>query len=440
MQIIKLIKYAYWLISVRWASIFLVYVCTYLITRYLHISLHEKAIYYTNSILLLLNIINYIIFKLNLRAKRGKLVKNTRFLINFQFSSDFIILTVLLHFSGGIENPLIIIYIFHIILSSILLTYKQSFLQTSFALICIGAMTFLEYLEIVPHYPLKELVDHSLYLNIKYLFWTGIIFIAISYLVMSMTSYITKQSRQYEEANRIANYKLMEKDRVKNEYVFKLTHDIKGHLAAILSCLDILNNNIYSQKVEIRKEFTSRAHKRTHFLIEFVKDLLNLTKMQLQQKIEMSSFNLKESIDKIIIPFYNSAKDKSIRLEKNIDDTITTIYGNQFLIEEAIENLLMNAIDYSLRDGLIKLDIKLENQNLMINISDIGIGIPDKELKDIFNEFYRGNKAKEKAPSGTGMGLAIVNQIVKQHNGTIKVESKINKGTTFKIIIPQPTD
>ena len=115
-----------------------------------------------------------------------------------------------------------------------------------------------------------------------------------SYLVIYVTSHITRQLRKYEEANLLANIQLRKNDKIKNEYVLKLTHDIKGHLAAIQSCLDVTKINYKNKSASIRDEFLDRADRRLTVLAKFIRDLLSLTNIKLASKLDMSTFSIND--------------------------------------------------------------------------------------------------------------------------------------------------
>ena len=102
-----------------------------------------------------------------------------------------------------------------------------------------------------------------------------------------------------------------------------------------------------------------------------------------------------------------------------------------------ITNLLLNAVKYTSSNGNVEVKAKNQDNNVLVEITDSGIVIPEEELPRIFDEFYRAGNAREMEKDGTGLGLSIVKQIIKRHNGNIKVKSKINEGTTFTVILPK---
>jgi len=243
--------------------------------------------------------------------------------------------------------------------------------------------------------------------------------------------------QKQERALRQANVLLKEKDRIKDEYVARVTHDIKGHLAAIKSCLHIGSDPNLGSIGEKQTEFLARAKNRTTQVTDFVIELLNLTQMRLSGEFQIEPFSLPQCIEKAIKTVERKAKDKSITLTYNIAESLDQIHGNQFSINELFTNLLFNAIKYTPEEKTVHFEAKDLGDNVQIDIIDTGIGIPANETKNVFNEFFRASNAKSSNQEGTGLGLSIVQQIVQRHGGKISVESQEGQGTTFTIVLPK---
>jgi signal transduction histidine kinase len=243
--------------------------------------------------------------------------------------------------------------------------------------------------------------------------------------------------QKQEKALRQANTQLKEKDRIKDEYVSRVTHDIKGHLAAIQSCLYIAADESIGQLNEKQSNFMERATKRTSQLTNFVKELLNLTQMRLSGRMEMAAFSLPDSISKALAGIANRAKEKSITVTSDVEPSVGEIIGNEFSINEMITNLLFNAVKYTPENKTVHLDAKSNDDHVQIDIIDTGIGIPADDLEHVFEEFFRAGNARKTEKDGTGLGLSIVKQIVQQHGGRISVESMEGRGTKFTVTLPK---
>jgi signal transduction histidine kinase len=427
----------YWLIKLRWISTVFVILVTVIAKYFLQISIQDKQIYVLSFILLLLNLFSNLYVKGILLNKIKQTLKSDKAVINFQISTDLLILTGLLHYSGSIENPFIIVYIFHMILASVMLSVTESIIQTSFALLLLGLMVFLEFFEIIPHYSLDGFVSHELYLNAKYLGLTGLVFILVSYTVLYMTNFIVGQLKKFERINRIANLSLLEKDEIKNKFVLRLTHDLKSHIYTIQSLLSVLRSNIYGKLEDTQEELMNRAYNRTVLISTFIKDLLNLTEMQLSDNFEMQEFSISKSVRELEYRLRKNAKAKSIDVNIFIDDQINCICANQFSIEQLLDNLLNNAIKYTNEKGRVGLRLEDKTDAILMQIYDSGIGIPADSISNIYQEFFRAENAKEFTRDGAGMGLSIVQEIVNKHQGKIWFESKENVGTTFYVSLPK---
>ena len=436
---IRLVKRAYWLIKLRWIAIVCVVIGTYVSSNVLAITLEDFALYGIATLLTLYNMT--VLSLLNRLAKGNKEVPciAVKTIINFQISADLLILTVLLHFSGGIENPFVFYFIFHMIIASILLSTWESYLQASFAVLLFGLLVLLEYKQLIPHYCLTGFVSRCLHRDGLYVLGTYFVFTTALYLAVYMASYIAVRLRRAEQAYRQVNTSLQEKDHIKDEYVLRVTHDIKSHLTTIQSCLGVVVNKTIGPLDDQQADFISRAHSRVIKLTGFVKTLLRLTEMRLSDKLEMGVFSLRNTISNAVAAVKTKAEGKSISLNCNTEPSVDKVFGNPFSIEEVITNLLLNAIKYTPENGKVTVGVKNENDFAVVEVADTGIGIPENELGKVFQEFFRASNAREVERNGTGLGLSIAKYIVERHNGKIWVESKENNGTKFWFTLPKGT-
>lgn len=424
---------AFWLIRLRWLAVIGIVLAATCAKYLMHISIMQVEIYIIAVVLLFVNLFSLLALRQIKSDKTFLFFRREKDIILFQIATDLIILTCLLHYSGGVENPIIIYYIFHMIIASILLPATASYLLTSFALLLIFAMTLLEYYQIFPHYSLTGFNEHSFYQNTKFLIGTGFIFVTTSYLVVYMTLSVSSRLRHQEEATRMAVLELEEKENIKNEYVLRLTHDIKGHITTIRNCLHAAS--VTSTKDE-KEKFIQIALKRTRWLTGFVKSLLKLTRMRLNKSLSMAEYSIEETIRNIIQELDTLAADKKIKIESDFESIQTKVFGNQLSLEEAIGNLITNAIKYSPPGSKIKVQLRDYNSSVLISVEDRGIGIPKHEQKHIFDEFYRASNVDSNDNEGSGFGLALVNQIIDMHHGKIKLESKEEVGTKISVLIP----
>lgn len=430
-QNVRLVSRAYWLMRLRWIAIAGVVMAVFVAESLVKIPLAVMPLY---SIAAMLGVYNFAVMALlrhfasiNHESPRPA----TKRIINFQMSADLIFLTLLLHFSGGIENPFVVYFIFHMILASILLSPLESYLQAMLGTILLTLMTQLEYFGYIDHYYLSGFVPADVHTEGFYLFGKVGVLASTFYLVVYMTSSIAVRQRNQEEGYRQANIQLEEKDRVKDEYVARVTHDIKGHLAAIQSCLDVVSSGMTGPLSEKQDEFVGRALTRTKKLNNFVRSLLRLTKIRLTRQLDIHPYDIADTLDKACQAVEIRAEEKSIKLSKICDGPFDEALGSGLSIEELFTNLMLNAIKYTPQGGRVAIKAQNSGDFVKIDISDTGIGIPADEIGHVFDEFFRATNAKKTEKDGTGLGLSIAKQIIERHGGQISVTSVPGEGSTF---------
>lgn len=434
---IRLLKGAYWLTRLRWVAIICIPVCTYVSGSVLNIALRQVPLYAVATLLFVYNVAVLIMLDHVKRVDQHVSPRTVKRIIHLQICADLILLTVLLHFSGGIENPLVFFFIFHMVIASILLSPRESYLQATFAVLLFGLLVLLEHKGFMTHYCLEGFVPHCLQESMLYVVGTFLVFTTGLYVAVYMANHIAIRLKHTEHAYRQANVMLQEKDRIKDEYVSRVTHDIKGHLATIQGCLAVVVDRMTGKLDDQEADLITRAHARSIKLTNFVRALLRLTQMRLSNKLEMADFSMGEALRNAAGAVELKAGDKSITLNCNIDSSADKVCGNQFSIEEMITNLLLNSIKYTPANGTIDVIATSDENSVLVKISDTGIGIPKEEQARVFDEFFRATNAKRAERDGTGLGLSIVKYIVERHGGQIQVESQEGCGTTFKLTLPR---
>ncbi|MCD4684189.1 MAG: hypothetical protein K8R86_12970 [Bacteroidales bacterium] len=435
----RLIKRTFWLINHRWIAIGAVILFTILAKKVIKVEIQDVALYCVSGLLVIENLLALFILKKIIKRNPVNLNNSVKKVIHFQIFADLIALTVLLHYSGGIGNPFFTVYIFHLVIASILLSELETYVLTTFALLLFGLVVYLEYTGIIEHYCLcREGYTHqSLYQEGTYVFRTYSSFAITSFILVYLASSIGKRLRNQENSLSRAIEKLQKQDAIKNEYVLRVTHDIKGNLAAIQTNLAVLTNKIVGSLDEKQEEFLNRAYQRTIKLTNFVKNLLRLTNMRLKEEFDKEAFSINDVVIKSVNAVETNAIDKSIKLEYYIDDSVDNIIGNLLSIEEVITNLILNSIKYTPEKG----DVTIRTQNLknqvLVEIEDNGVGIPKEEHEKVFDEFFRGSNVKHIKEDSTGIGLSLVKTIINRNNGKIWIESEEGKGSIFRFTLPK---
>jgi len=222
-------------------------------------------------------------------------------------------------------------------------------------------------------------------------------------------------------------------ENIRKDFVANVSHEIKTPLTAILGAVEtLLENDIKEKK---RKKILKILAKHSQRLNNLITDILILSKIeQGTGKLELTPCSVSEIVDSAIDACKEKAEDQKIKINTDIEDF--TFNVDKGLFEEALINLIDNAIKYSAEKKEITIKTKIKETTYEISVIDQGCGIPEKDIPRIFERFYRVDKARSRKLGGTGLGLAITKHIINAHNGDISVKSKINEGSTFTIKIP----
>ncbi|NIP31212.1 MAG: GHKL domain-containing protein [Candidatus Dadabacteria bacterium] len=238
----------------------------------------------------------------------------------------------------------------------------------------------------------------------------------------------------------ITEFKKLEK--IKADLIANVSHELRTPLTSMKGYLETLIDEAYENKTEM-DNFLKTIYRNTDRLINIVSDLLILSELEEKQpqygkdiKSDYEEINIKEAILHSILALNSKISEKNINEKLDIQTNIPDIKGDKFLIEQMLTNLIDNAVKYTPENGFITVKANKQNDNLILEISDTGIGIPKEHHDRIFERFYRVDKDRSREIGGTGLGLSIVKHIVLQHGGTIKLESEENVGTKFIIQLP----
>ena len=233
-------------------------------------------------------------------------------------------------------------------------------------------------------------------------------------------------------------------ERERRLFVSNVSHELRTPLTSVKSYLEALDDGALSEPVA--PDFVKVSLNETNRMMRMVTDLLSLSRIDnetSQLDIELTNFTafitfILNRFDKIKSQLQEDTKKYELIREYPITPIWVEIDTDK--MTQVIDNILNNAIKYSPDGGKIKVGMKTTDAQLIISISDEGLGIPKKDLPRIFDRFYRVDKARSRAQGGTGLGLAIAKEIIKQHKGFIWAKSEYGKGSTFTIVLPYDKD
>ncbi|MFS9259595.1 cell wall metabolism sensor histidine kinase VicK [Streptococcus infantis] len=231
-------------------------------------------------------------------------------------------------------------------------------------------------------------------------------------------------------------------ERERRLFVSNVSHELRTPLTSVKSYLEALDEGALSEPVA--PDFIRVSLDETNRMMRMVTDLLHLSRIDNETShLDVELINFTAFITFILNRFDKmKSQDEEKKYELVRDYPITSVWIeiDTDKMTQVIDNILNNAIKYSPDGGKITVSMKTTDDQMILSISDQGLGIPKEDLPKIFDRFYRVDKARSRAQGGTGLGLAIAKEIIKQHKGFIWAKSEYGKGSTFTIVLPYDND
>jgi len=356
---------------------------------------------------------------------------------------DLIALLMLVYYTGGIESPLYMQFVFLVIIGSLILPGTLVYVMAAVFVLAFTALTALEHYQMIAHHSVDGLLNFPLYNNPYYvgafLFtFTFMIFTSV-YLANGMARQLYKREKDLVDSMK----KINAAEKEKQKYIMGIVHEIKTPIVAVASYIDIILQKFLGPIDETIEEKLVRAKNRTDEGIQMINDVLNVSKLTLYDQYDEEEVDIYEIVSGVIKRRKASAEAHLIKLNLfDKRDKKESIKGDKFLLDIALSNLLGNSIKYGVDHGNVEITINSNSKNLMIEVCDDGVGIPKEELPKIFKEFYRANNVRKIVSEGSGLGLSVVKRIVERHGGTVsavspsRMATRDHPGTCFTIEIP----
>lgn len=225
--------------------------------------------------------------------------------------------------------------------------------------------------------------------------------------------------------------KLYQLDKIKKDLVSNVSHELKTPLTAIKGFTDTLREE---ESDPSKQHYLSVIARHVDRLDRIIADLLLLSEVEQSAEVYQEDVHLKDLLQDVVEMFQKNADKKQLQLIIEVDDRVGVIRGDSFRLEQAMINLVDNAIKYT-EQGFVKIKAyKKSSEDVVVEIEDSGVGIPQSDLSRIFERFYTVDKSHSRREGGTGLGLSIVKSILQQHHADIKLLSGSGKGTRVVIV------
>ena len=226
-------------------------------------------------------------------------------------------------------------------------------------------------------------------------------------------------------------------EEAKSNFLSIASHQLRTPLTAIRWYAEMLSAGDAGKLKKQQKEFVGEIYGSVLKMIEMINTFLVLSRIESgRTKNEPVEINLSKFTEEIIHDFKPLIDEKKIKVKLTADDNLPIVISDRIMIRQVIANLLSNGVNYVDKNGEILIEIKTSGKEIVYSIKDNGIGIPENQKNKIFERFFRAGNAQLKIPSGTGLGLSLIKQVVELWKGRIWFESKEGKGAKFYFTIP----
>ena len=229
---------------------------------------------------------------------------------------------------------------------------------------------------------------------------------------------------------------LKQTDKVRRDFVANVSHELRTPLSILRGYIETLLDNPQTSDKELSRilRVMERHSKRLGLLVD---DLLTLAHLESRSAgLQFSDVQLAELFQSVIRDWEKKLAEKQLKVVVDLSPDARTIRADETRLHEVLYNLLDNALKYSRENGEIRLRAAQRGPEIVLSVTDNGIGISKGDLPRIFERFYRADKARSRELGGTGLGLAIVKHIAQLHGGRVEAESELGKGTTIRVILP----
>ncbi len=440
-----------WFVKLRWLFLLGLGALLFFATQILKLRMHLFPILIIAGLVLLYNLGFFLLQRLirtpplSVATARGLRIE-----ANFQIGLDLLALVLLIHFSGGIENPFIFFFVFHMIMGSILLSGRDIWFQAGVTVGLLFLLLALSYFGLIPHYHIHGFASDELWTNLPYILAGIASFGATIFMAVWMTNSIARSLRKREEELYLTKTQLERKSReleAANRELVKqqnlliqseklasmgklsagIAHELNNPLTGVLSFShfikdahpedDTLQNDL---DVVIRE--TERCKR-------IIKGLLDFARQSQPEKTEDNVILL---LQRTLALIANHKDFKNIEIIRELPPQLPLVMIDRDQMQQVFMNLIVNAGEAMPLGGTLRVSAGLapDREAVEIHFQDTGAGIAEKDLGKIFDPFFTTKEM------GTGLGLSISLGIIANHGGQLQVESRPGQGSTFMVRLP----
>jgi signal transduction histidine kinase len=463
-------------VNMRWLAILGVLGATLVASKIFHIGFPTIPVYIICFFVAVYNLVFHIQAKNLKNQPPGQIIEKAIAYSNVHIMLDLVVLTVLIHFTGGIENPFIFYFVFHAIAASISLHFRTTYTLATLALVMVLLLVGLEYAGWIPHYNLQGFADPTLYHQWSYVLPVLVAFSTVLYGATYLTSTISgelkkrqrevvrlgtelldkktaevarekemqeKLSTAYRELSQsLQQLKESQEQLIRAEKLTSLgqlaasiAHEVNNPLSGVLVYTQLLAKKIKGDGVpkEVALEYLSKMESELNRSTKLVRNLLDFAR---QSPPAFRQVNINEVINRAFDLAEHTAKMQQVRVVKELTPSLPDISADFDQLQQVCTNLILNAIQAMPQGGKLTLRSSLDKDYLKIEVIDTGYGISPENMRKLFTPFF----TTKQEVKGVGLGLAVSYGIIQRHRGRIEVQSKEKEGTTFTVYLPLKTE
>jgi PAS domain S-box-containing protein len=257
-------------------------------------------------------------------------------------------------------------------------------------------------------------------------------------ILLAVTPLVGEESSLAEYLLSFADVtELKEIERLKTNIVANVSHELRTPLASIRAYTELLIENLDEGDEELRQRFLGVIDQETQDLADLITDLLNVARLESGRFVpHKEDTSLRYVAEEALDRLRTQAGQRGIQLLLDVPPDLPSLPADPEMMGILLKNLIGNAVKFSTRGGEVSVSLQADGERQMLTVTDHGVGIAPEDLPHIFEKFYRGHSTVESGFEGTGLGLALVKEVVEAHGGSIEVQSEQGTGTQFTIILP----
>lgn len=356
-------------------------------------------------------------------------------LVKLQMLGDLVVLTVLLNFTGGLENPFFSLFVVHVIIASLLFKGREIYQIAWLAIVLFTLEVLGEYTGLLPHnhlFSASEL-SHELPFILATLsaFWLVLLFSAY------MGASIMKHNRAIKDELVVRQSELMAADQARTDFFRFVAHEVKSPVATAQSAVEAaldLGGPALDATVQ---DMLHRGVRRLAQALEMVQNLADLTRGGMLKAEFLRMVDVTDTVRQVAEGQQDLAGQRNIALDLQLPRGPVILTSNGSMVEKIVANLVSNAVRYNKDGGKVTVRVVDEGARVRLEVADEGIGIAPEDQQKVFEEFYRTEAAQQMTKLGTGLGLPIVRKFVGQLGGSLELQSTPGLGSRFIVVLPR---